>query len=252
MLILSLTTIPCRIPHLEQILSNLSLQTLKPDVILINVCEKYRRFGDGININELVNLENIKNLKIRYPSLAIKVLERDYGPLTKLMGALQFTMDKRDIIVTVDDDITYPDNLLEQLVFYFDKTNHKICYGLSALNFVGVNGNVKRCRTHLRVFNILEGFGGVIYSRQMFDDDFTTYINSIIENDYCFRSDDLTIHNYLHYRGIRKRVICTDQLNLQKLQVLNLDDAGLNNLGTKNIIKLARQYLVSVGLFYFF
>lgn len=43
---------------------------------------------------------------------------KDYGPATKLLGTLAiFDLPSDTIIITVDDDVYYPDNLILQLAY---------------------------------------------------------------------------------------------------------------------------------------
>jgi hypothetical protein len=243
MLIVSLSTIPSRITSLDSIITNMIGQTMLPDRILINICKVYKRFPDC-----KIDYEYLESLANKYSVVEVNTLDHDYGPITKIYGALLYTENSNDIIITVDDDIIYPLNLVETFYNYFTKSGGRVVYGLSALNFVGTNGLVKRSKKHMRAFNILEGFGGVIYSRGMFSNDFIEYIN--LEDEFCFRSDDLITHNYLNKYKIPKRLICDDNLNISHIKSINLAD-GLCDWGTKNIIRQAVLYLKHKNLFYF-
>ena len=48
-------------------------------------------------------------------------VDEDYGPVTKILGALLQEDDKNTVIITVDDDVIYPETLVEELLYHHYK-----------------------------------------------------------------------------------------------------------------------------------
>lgn len=103
--VFSLTTIPSRLPHIDDTLKSLLRQTLAPREIRLNVPKYSKREQCAYEVPEhLLELS------------ALKIVEcEDYGPATKYIPSiLQLPPEQR--IVVVDDDRSYPPNLLADLV----------------------------------------------------------------------------------------------------------------------------------------
>src|SRR5690606_35197916 len=49
-------------------------------------------------------------------SMATIIRCEDYGPITKILGGLLMENDPETIIITFDDDINYPVNMVEKLI----------------------------------------------------------------------------------------------------------------------------------------
>lgn len=98
--LVSITSIPRRIDvSLPKVLEGLKNQKLDFD-LLVTVPRSYRKWGEW----NQAKLEQIKSLA------TIHICDEDYGPATKLLGALEFAVNKDyDKIITLDDDI-YPSN----------------------------------------------------------------------------------------------------------------------------------------------
>ncbi|KAJ3329293.1 hypothetical protein HDU76_008221, partial [Blyttiomyces sp. JEL0837] len=102
-------------------LKTLSQQSRKPDIIYLSIPDEVKRLNMSINEKEFLfegkPLERvIKDLEVLVgPSL--KVLRTvDYGPATKLLGALEQEKNPSTIIITVDDDTDYHRDMVLLLV----------------------------------------------------------------------------------------------------------------------------------------
>jgi hypothetical protein len=103
--VFSLTTIPSRLPYLEDTLKSLLRQTLAPREIRLNIPKYSKREQCAYEVPDF--LRELSALKI--------VDCDDYGPATKFIPSiLQLPPDQQ--IVVVDDDRNYPPNLLADLV----------------------------------------------------------------------------------------------------------------------------------------
>ncbi len=102
--VVSLTTIPSRIPHIEDTLKSLLRQDLAPREIRLNVPKYSKREQCAYEVPD--HLRELSALTI--------VDCEDHGPATKLIpSVLQLPPDQR--VVVVDDDRAYPPNLLADL-----------------------------------------------------------------------------------------------------------------------------------------
>ncbi len=101
-IVVSLTSISTRLFDVATTIESMLCQTLRPDVIVLWLDQ------DTLTREEIP----ISLKKQEQHGLSIRFCE-DIGPHTKLVPALREFPN--DIIVTVDDDILYPDTFLERL-----------------------------------------------------------------------------------------------------------------------------------------
>ena len=100
----SLTSFPARINYIPQIVENLLRQSKKPDKIELWLAET--QFKNHALPDKLVQEEKQGNIIIRWCD--------DLGPHKKYFYALQ-EQQQDEVVITVDDDIVYPNNLIEIL-----------------------------------------------------------------------------------------------------------------------------------------
>ncbi len=108
-LIVSLTTLPSRIGLLRPTLDSLIQQTCPPDQILLCLPNRSRREG--------MNYERPDWLADYEPELLTVSCGDDYGPGTKLLGALDYLPDPSCLVIA-DDDMRYHPTFLENLYFH--------------------------------------------------------------------------------------------------------------------------------------
>ena len=101
-LVASVTTLPSRFGLVHLAIESIFSQALQPSKIVLWVSDKAER--------KSLNTPILNQLKKR--GLEIRFVE-DVGPHTKLMYALKAFPDKN--IITFDDDIIYPNNMIETL-----------------------------------------------------------------------------------------------------------------------------------------
>lgn len=159
-IIVSLTTFPARISKVHKTIENLLTQTIKPDKIILWLTEK--EFP-----NKEADLpENL--LKLKEYGLTISWCEymRSYQ---KLVPALMEYPN--DIIITVDDDFYYPENIIEDLyISYLKEPNvihaHRTWRGHLIGDYMKQNSNNSMLMNKYPIpsfFNFLMGYGGVLY-----------------------------------------------------------------------------------------
>jgi hypothetical protein len=102
----TLTTMPHRYSKLLQTLKYLHQQTHKLDEIYLGIPKISKR----LNIEYPPVPQNISDL------CTVVELPKDYGPISKLMGALISERDPNTLIFSFDDDVHYPPNLVESFL----------------------------------------------------------------------------------------------------------------------------------------
>ena len=183
--IASLSTSPQRLRYVQpRINDNLTKQTVKPDFVYLNLPLRFNRTDELYNENEINELRKAFGNKI-------KILRPpdDLGPATKILPSILEEKQKgrRSLIVSIDDDIQYPDDLFERLLkSYKDKDS--------------VISN--SCFQMEEGLGILEGFSGVLYDTDSFEDDVMNFINKAIKHDKCYTADDYVLTRYLKSKRI--------------------------------------------------
>ncbi len=160
-LIVTMTTIPPRISKVHQVIWRLLEQTVKPDKIIIYL---------GKDKFQGVNLPYMLKLQMKLFGVEVRYVE-DIGPHTKYFHAI--TEFKNDIIITTDDDILYPSDLIE--VLYHSYTKHPKAVSARRCHLINFdeNGTIKKYNEWLYKYsNLIDtpsmllfptGVGGVLY-----------------------------------------------------------------------------------------
>lgn len=215
-IIVSLTTTPHRIKQLEVTMQCLAHQNIKPRQIYVSVPHIFKRDNLTYEIPEWLD---------NYPNVTILRTE-DYGPATKILGALKNApITDNTIIIAVDDDTCYPYNLIARLAVRA-KINPHDAIGVSGaiLDFENnvEGGIVKVMHQDTASVPILEGFGGVAYRRTFFEENIYD-ISS--EPDYCITSDDLYLSFHLERLKVNRQVT---QNKFIKLNDIHQQQFGYN------------------------
>ena len=199
--VISLTTTPKRIAHIRPVLESLCAQTKKPDAIYLAApAEGLLRTGEKYEIPGW-----LKDM----PQVTLVQDVQDYGPATKLMGALFSETDPSTRILYVDDDMLYHPELLSSLSKCTDTA--------AALGFRGVGVTpdnrslapffvLSKAAAELKIHSMavptLEGYAGVLVKRCMFD---LSELASILKTPGApteFLNDDIVVSAYLASRRI--------------------------------------------------
>lgn len=197
--VVSLSTIPSRVNLLLRTLRTIEAQRLAPDEIILCLPHFSEREQAPYEVPEGLS------------DLVRVVRCEDYGPGTKLLGALSAGLPDDTIIVTIDDDIDYEEHVLEKLV------ESALAHPDAAIGFSGWNVERLLYENEFelayeekggiplgeRRVNILEGYRGVAYRRSFF----AAGIESLYELSHdAFFVDDVWISGYLAQRGVPKIV----------------------------------------------
>jgi|WetSurMetagenome_2_1015567.scaffolds.fasta_scaffold22046_3 glycosyltransferase involved in cell wall biosynthesis len=217
--VVSITTIPSRWHLLQKALTSLLTQRFMPDEILVVVPPYSQR-----EKTKYVIPEWLKKMEKAFVHVRVLNVDNDYGPASKLFGALQAHQEPDTIIATFDDDIEYEEHVLEKLV------DRAIRYPNAAIGFSGINvEKLIREGSYELVYeqfgrrpqdptpaNIVEGYCGVAYRRSFFQDDI--YDISGFPSDVMF-VDDFWFGGYLARKGIPKLIFHYSDLTLTREEV---------------------------------
>jgi len=119
--VVSLTSIPTRINNLWITIESLLKQTVKPDKIVLWLVNEEM---DGVTLpDSLLSLKS-RGLEIYFTSINLRPHNKYFHSCKKFPNAS---------IVTVDDDIIYPNNMLENLIMLNNKFPNAVCANLTSL-----------------------------------------------------------------------------------------------------------------------
>ena len=221
---ISLTTNPLRIWRLRPTLESLCSQSLRPDVVYLNLPFEHQRFvGRPFTVpNYLANFSECLHVSFT----------EDFGPATKLLGALPHEADPQTLILVVDDDKAYARGMLGALVQSAQERPD------AAIGFAGIS--VTRgafcfepvCEASpLNPVAILEGFAGVLYRRRSVGPLHEVRKMVRAAPRTCQLGDDVLLSNWLSMRGVPRLRLYTEALHqFNLLQGGYEDDSALHNM----------------------
>jgi len=214
-IIVTMTTIPERINKgtIKKTLDSLSKQTVKPDVIYINISKKTKKGEDYPidKLNELIKEYNNNNI-------ILNIVEKDLGPITKIVPTLSF-IKENDYVIIVDDDVTYSSNMIESLI------NTK----KDAVGYVGrINMEFKTSEYYSGPVDFLETYASVLYrGKNLIGLD--TFIAGL--DNMCQNQDDIVIGKFLNNKGIKPMI----DSSLKGNKIGNHDAEGTAELRINNV-----------------
>ena len=196
-LIISLTSFSQRLDNVYLTIESLMRQTLKASRIILNVCAK--DFSEK-NIPESLKLQQKRGLEIAY-------IEEDLGPYTKYYYTLQ--NNPNSLILTVDDDIMYPVDLVSKLYgAYLEAPNVIHCHRAhrirksakgQVLPYKQWDFNTQFSQASFDIFPT--GVGGVLYFPGCFDQDI---LNKELFLELAPGADDV----WLKAMSLKKGILC--------------------------------------------
>ena len=167
-IVATLTTIPNRIGSIKPTLQSIVNQSVKFDAIYLNIPYISKRQDANYIIPSDIG------------DYAHVIRCEDYGPITKLFGALVSEENPDTIIITFDDDVIYPESLVEKLLTKH-KNNPNVAIGSAGIKigkfpfYISTTNNEHSKNSHWYDFNttgeevdIIIGTPGVLYQRGFF------------------------------------------------------------------------------------
>ena len=219
--IISLTSYKDRLPMIWLTLSTLKKQTRKADKIILNVWE-----GD------LQYIPFILKHDIEKGNIELMVYEHDIKGHKKYYKVMQEYPN--DIIITVDDDALYPEDLVESLLKTHEQHPNCVCG-----RFVHriIKGEKYKDWEHycMSVYEpsmdlYCSGVGGVLYPPSILHIEDITY-DDIFE---CINADDVMLKHLQYKNGIKVVWTPNDKPNPKKIPFLiNNARPTLSDLNTE-------------------
>jgi len=215
-IVVSYTTLPSRYNVLKESMLSMTKQTRKPDAIYLALPNKATRLGKEYPTlpDDIINMCTVINTEV------------DYGPITKIYGALISETDPNTIIISCDDDVFFDPHFIEILLkHHLDHPKSCIC-GTGALIgrglfFISIVSTVKPFdrwkgftgftvdEKNGRKIDLIFGVAGVLYTRSMFPSNENLYdelLQHSMNDDTIFHNDDVLISGYLSKNGIERRI----------------------------------------------
>lgn len=210
-LIISLTTVP------ERLLNDRE-DGLK--LVLKSLCEqKDDDYEVHFNVPHIYNMTNekyiipnwLEDYKLKYQHLKIFRTE-DFGPPTKFVPTLYRIQNNETILLVVDDDLVYHDEMVyEHRKYQKQLMNSAIGYDGRGCDVLLHNNDIRDswilCVTSVRKTHSLQHYKSISYKRKLFNEMFfKNYIGSTL-------SDDMLISTYFRDENISMYVVPYEKEN---------------------------------------
>ena len=220
-IIVSMASFPKRIDKVWITISSIMNQSLKPKKIILWLAEDLFP-GKEADLPESL-------LKLKERGLEIRFCE-DLWPHKKYFFAMQEFPD--DVIVTVDDDVFYPENVLEQLWRVHQKHPRAICCQRGHVMVYKEDGTIANYREwDSEVTGLMEptmqlfpiGCGGVLYPPHLLNE---KLFDKEEIRKLCLANDDIwlktmeVINDIQAVRGIPDTLIYFDIIGTRKSALL--------------------------------
>ncbi len=207
-IIVSMTTSPKRINEIQPAIDSILNQTIPVDYIMINLPKVFKRDNS--------KFEKIPKYLTENPKIILNYVE-DIGPSTKIVPTCKsdFT-NYNDIIISVDDDIWYPPELVHVYLYYHTLYPNCVITGTSLFYKEKYSKNINPSYYYpLKECELLEGFSGVLYKKEFLEDIPLSHFDKNIVPMSYYLSDDLLLSNYIIKKKI-KIISLTDTTKLFK------------------------------------
>lgn len=223
--IISLTSFPVRIGRVNKVVISLLSQTMLPEKIFLILSEKQfpNKYDDLPQ--KLLNLRN-NIFEIIFEKDDVRSHKKYHYAMTNF---------PEKIIITVDDDLFYPENLVSELYSYHQKfPNEIICNRANKIIFDKEN-NILNYKDWLPVkefsvskLNLLTGCSGVLYPPN-FSSDLLLDKKKFMELTPL--ADDLWLFSNAVFKGIK--ICCTAKFPIL-IPVINKNNITLNSMNVDN------------------
>lgn len=209
------TTLPSRYDVLKRSILSLKAQTHKLDAIYVSI----PKIASRLNKEYPPLPEDLASL------CTVVKSEYDYGPLTKIYGALMMESDPNTIIISCDDDVFFDPNHIEIMLRHHNRYPHSVITGTGALIsrglfFISIVSTVRPFHNWSgftgftvpkegRTVDLIFGVAGVLYTREMFPAKEVLHdelLHHSLEDQTIFHNDDVLISGYLSKHNIERRV----------------------------------------------
>ena len=246
-IIISFTTIDSRIDHIKPMIDSLLEQTIQADKINLYVSQEKGVLNNGIEKNQIpefiTELVNLKKINL--------IFTKDLGPHTKLIPCLKEHWNQDCIIITVDDDRIYPNNLVE--IFYENYLRENCIIAYRSKKMVFENSDllsIKKYRIWPNkaqgkdLYNFALGVDGVLYKPEFFTEDVFDAQGIM----YSASEDDVWFNLIRLIKKIPVFAIKED-LEIKSIEIKNKINLWSHNKKNNNqLIQTTLKYLIDKNL----
>ena len=211
------TTLPERYELLEKSIKSIREQSYPVDAIYLAIPMKARRLN-----KEYPQIpDSISNL------CTVLRIDIDYGPITKIYGALVSETNPNTVIISCDDDVIYNPDMIRIMIQHHKTNPHIAICGTGALIgrglvFLSIVSSLRPFRKwnvftgfdvgkEGRSIDVVFGVAGVLYLRGFFPNKeqlHSEIFKYCFENEAVFLNDDILISGYLNKQNITRKVFC--------------------------------------------
>ena len=201
----TMTTIPSRIKNIDEVISNIRNQTIKPNKIYLNIPHKYKRFPNEI-IDE-IDIENLKNEDLEITRC------QDFGPGTKIMGSVE-KIKKYDCVIILDDDHIYDKHIIEIFLEAYRKEKINYSFYLNKIFDIKMGQCADGFLINTHLLNGIEKFYDkyVKHNKNMFHDD-DLWLAIYLQKEKKSKIKNL-ISTFFHKTN--KKIVYKQNLNSEK------------------------------------
>ena len=190
---ISLTSIYKNQNNLLQTLKSIIIQTKQPNKIYLHLSEEEYILDSGFKDKKITNTK-LLNFINNHPIIEL-VWIKNYGSFRKLLPLLKKKWNEDCIIITIDDDTIYDNNLIKNLVSDYNKHNCIIGYRgftpeFNKIKDFDYNKRTKKKRKKY-LYNFLTGKGGILYKPDFFYKTNDLIFNQELYLKYCSKQDDI-------------------------------------------------------------
>ncbi len=241
-IVITVTTIPNRTKQLKLCLETLLRQTLKPDKIQLWLDED--RFNKD-EMEKLLSDEIRKGVELKFC--------KDVKVHTKYYYSMQENRD--DIVITVDDDCYYPENLIENLMKEYEKGKNDVICCRAHQICVDEKRKVKKysdwvwCSPGIKEGRMLlaTGVGGVLYPPNIFGSE---VFNKDVFLKLCVSQDDMWLKTMELIYNINVRKVNTytkEWFTIKGTQSIRLSSDNVDNCrNDESFDKLIQYYNIKL------
>jgi len=238
--VVSVSSFSHRVFHMRACLDSVFAQSHLPDRVIISIPKKFRVLEQTISTNAEDYTVNIRhnetelnmidwfhkyvgipyvyhvNYDIHKTSyvyemgiLTVQFLDDDWGPGTKLIGALLLEKDPETVIITLDDDMVYHRDTVKWLATHM-QPGIALSFGCE-MWLQDKSGFIDFTMWSIHDFYMttprvcdgwLVGWTGVAYHVSSFGPDIYTFMQSLPTG--CFNNDDMWLSGYVTRQGVTK------------------------------------------------
>lgn len=220
-IIVSLTSFPARFEQLHLVIRSMLVQTMRPDEILLYL-------DDTVGLEDLPkSLLDMKNY-----GLQIEIRAGNLKPHKKYYYAIK--EHPNSIIVTIDDDLMYPPNTLEELYSTYQRFPNCVVAARAHKMLFHSDGSAKKyndwewayAKEYVPSMQLLAtGCGGVLYPPNCMYDDL---LNMELLQRLSLQNDDLWLKIMQLLKGT-KVVLCSQEIRKNRALVPGSQEASLNS-----------------------